>query len=166
MVDLYKPEVNNTGAPTLCKTFYTGFQSMTIQEKLANAIISPCGIYCGACPRYRDTAVCRGCRCDGRHDKCDIYECCVVMGGKDFCYECDCFPCERLINFTRYNPGKSFAHFRHIAIENLNRIRLIGPGEWAREMEIRCAAGEYTISGKNRNGDLDTSPCPCETGTK
>lgn len=132
-----------------------------MQGKQPSAIVSPCGIYCGACPRYRDTAVCRGCRCDGRHDKCDIYECCVVMGGKNFCHECDCFPCERLQSFTRYNPGKSFAHFRHIAIDNLKRIRLTGPDEWAREMEIRSNGGGYSISGKNPDGDLDTSPCPC-----
>lgn len=134
--------------------------------KRASAIVSPCGIYCGACPRYRDTAVCRGCRSDGRHDKCDIYECCVVMGGKNFCHECDCFPCERLITFSRYNPGKSFAHFRHIAIDNLERIRLIGPEEWAREMELLSSRGEYSISSKNPDGELDTSPCPCPDSAK
>jgi hypothetical protein len=88
------------------------------------------------------------------------------MGGKNFCHECDCFPCERLITFSRYNPGKSFAHFRHIAIDNLERIRLIGPEEWAREMELLSSRGEYSISSKNPDGELDTSPCPCPDPAK
>jgi hypothetical protein len=125
-------------------------------------ITSPCGIYCKACPRYRDDKSCRGCRVDARHNNCDIYDCCVTIGGMDFCHQCEYFPCERLKKFIAFNPGKFFAHFRHIAIENLKRIRDIGHVTWAKEMHKRALSGEYTIHKKNDDGTLDMSPCSCQ----
>ena len=94
-----------------------------MNKKATINYVSPCGMYCIACPKYEDRSACRVCRVDSRHNNCDIYDCCVTMGGMDFCFECDCFPCERLKEFVNFNSGKSFAHFRHVAIENLNRIK-------------------------------------------
>jgi len=122
---------------------------------------SPCGIYCLACPRYKDQHSCRGCRADGRHDRCQIYDCCVTMGGKEFCFECDCFPCERLVAFTGFHPGKRFAHYRHMAIDNLVKIRDRGLPEWIGEMNRLVMSGDYAIQVKNGNGRIDLSPCPC-----
>ena len=83
------------------------------------------------------------------------------MGGMDFCYECEYFPCERLREFANFNPGKSFAHFRHIAIENLKRVREVGYEKWAREMHDKVLSGAYTILKKDPSGKLDYSPCSC-----
>lgn len=122
---------------------------------------SPCGIYCLACPKFKDQQTCRGCRQDGRHNHCDIYDCCVNLGGKKFCHECDCFPCERIREFARFHPGKRFAHFRHVAIENLIKIRELGLKEWIEEMNRSILSGDYAIQVKNGNGRIDMSPCPC-----
>jgi hypothetical protein len=86
-------------------------------------LLSPCGIYCAECPNHCEVKSCAGCRSDSRHEKCDIYECCSAVGGKNFCFECDSFPCERLREFTCFHPGKNFAHFRHSAVTNLGRKR-------------------------------------------
>ncbi len=122
---------------------------------------SPCGLYCLACPKYRDLHTCRGCRLDGRHDRCDIFDCCVTLGGKQFCFECDCFPCERLRSFTLFHPGKNFAHYRHIAIVNLEKMRDLGIKAWVEEMNRAILSGEYKIQGKSCNGRIDLSPCSC-----
>lgn len=124
-------------------------------------VTSPCGIYCKACPRYKNDKSCRGCRVDARHNNCDIYDCCVTIGGMEFCYQCEYFPCERLRKFVDFNPGRRFAHFRHIAIENLKRIMEIGHVKWAEEMRKRALSGEYIIHKKNDDGMLDMSSCSC-----
>lgn len=126
-----------------------------------NSFASPCGIYCVACPRYAERRLCRGCRLDSRHDTCDIYECCVTQGGKSFCFECECFPCERLKAFARHGAGKNHAHFRHVAIENLESIRRDGVKRWTERMDGLILSGEYAIERKNGRGEPDTAPCPC-----
>ncbi len=125
-------------------------------------LIAPCGIYCVACPKYRDRNLCRGCRVDSRHNNCDIYECCVSIGALTYCHECDCFPCERLQDFISFNAGKNFAHFRHVAIENLIHMRDVGVEKWVEEMNKKVLTGEYRINCKCDNGRLDHSPCPCK----
>lgn len=123
--------------------------------------VSPCGIYCVACPKYRDRCSCRGCRLDVRHDNCDIYDCCITLGGKQFCYECEYFPCERLREFSRFNQGRNFAHFRHIIIDNLRRIRDIGLDKWIEDINKKTLTEEYSINRKNGEGKLDLTECPC-----
>jgi hypothetical protein len=138
---------------------------LLMEKKDLKIYSSPCGIYCIACPKYKDRNSCRGCRLDARHDKCDIYCCCVTVGGYDFCYECDCFPCQRLVDFTGFNPGKNFAHFRHIAIENLERIKEVGLYVWIEEMNKKALFGEYSINTKDTDGRLDQSACKCRSET-
>ncbi len=127
-----------------------------------NDLAAPCGIYCAACRRYSGTRICRGCRMDSRHNKCDIYECCVAQSGRKFCYQCEYFPCERLREFTRSDPGTSFAHHRHIAIENLVSIRENGLENWVESMDRHTRSGEYAINRRNDDGMPDESPCPCK----
>jgi hypothetical protein len=125
-------------------------------------LLSPCGIYCAECPNHCEVKSCAGCRSDSRHEKCDIYECCSAVGGKNFCFECDSFPCERLREFTCFHPGKNFAHFRHIAVTNLGRMKEIGPEAWAEEIGKKAMSKEYKIYSKTADGNLDMSRCPCE----
>lgn len=91
-------------------------------------------MYCFVCPRFKTEHICRGCLCDARHNTCDIYECCVELGGKRFCFECEYFPCERLNDFVQYNHDKKFAHFRHRAIDNLRQMKEVGPECWLQEI--------------------------------
>ena len=87
------------------------------------ALISPCGLYCGACPLYRagtdetlrnriaerqgipaeQVQVCAGCRpllgvvsAAGGETACDTYICAVNDKKVEFCYACDDFPCLKL----------------------------------------------------------------------
>lgn len=124
-------------------------------------LTTPCGIFCPACPRFNKHNTCRGCRLDSIHDSCEIYECCTKIGGKNFCFECDLFPCERLKHFAEYFPGQSFAHYRHISIENLKLIKEIGVDKWVELMLKKVVSGEYKILQKDEEGNLDRSPCAC-----
>lgn len=133
----------------------------TAEQEILNRT-SPCGVYCRACPKLAERHSCRGCRIDSRHDRCDIYECCVTLGGKDFCFECECFPCERLRLFSLENEGMQCSHHRHIAIENLRLMREIGVARWIPLIEESAGRGEYTVGRTDRNGRPDQSPCPCK----
>ncbi len=87
------------------------------------ALVSPCGLYCGACPLYKartdetlrkkiaerqgipieKVLLCAGCRpsrglvsVSGGEPICDTYACAVNDRKVEFCYECEDFPCLRL----------------------------------------------------------------------
>jgi len=101
-------------------------------------LAAPCGLYCGACIYYLTHESCHGCGCDcaecdalRHHDRCGIYICCVENSGYSACYECEDFPCSRLIQFC-FNPVWQ----THLpVIENLRRRRTIGEQEWLREQK-------------------------------
>ena len=81
-------------------------------------LTGPCGIYCGACECHtakddpkllayliskgipEEKLPCMGCRkmegeCPVITGRCATYEC-VKQKNVQFCFECDCFPCEML----------------------------------------------------------------------
>lgn len=107
---------------------------MVDEPKLA----APCGLYCGACIDYAVYESCHGCGCDcgkcdasGHHERCEIYTCCVKQKGFEACYECQEFPCSKLIQFC-YNP----VWLHHLPIiENLRRRKNIGTENWLKEQE-------------------------------
>ncbi len=134
---------------------------MTAEQQALNRI-SPCGIYCRACPKLSMRQSCRGCRLDSRHDRCDIYECCVILGGKLFCFECEYFPCRRLQAFASANAGMRCGHHRHIAIESLILMRDVGILKWIDTMEGLIARGEYEVNRVDDRGRPDLSPCSCK----
>ena len=127
---------------------------------------APCGIYCGACPCFRELQTCTGCRTDVRHNNCEIYDCCVKIGGKQFCHECELFPCERLQKFSSYHPGEKFAHYRHVTIQNLYLLKEKGLEQWHTIMKQRTDEGSYTIYCRNMDGSPDRSPCQCNSVTE
>ncbi|HOJ29915.1 MAG TPA: DUF3795 domain-containing protein [Spirochaetota bacterium] len=129
-------------------------------------LASPCGIFCAACPRFYKYGICKGCRADTFHDACEIYDCCVRIGGMEFCFECDLFPCQRLKTFSNYHPGENFAHYRHIVIDNLLKIKEIGVENWYVIMNQKFMQGEYGIQQRNPDGSFDISCCPCCNTTK
>lgn len=89
-------------------------------------LISPCGLYCGACSGYlRTKNKCPGCRINSGTKPvycvtCRIVNCELLSGtNSGFCYECEKFPCQRLRQLdrryrTKYNTG---------LIQNLDLIR-------------------------------------------
>ena len=55
---------------------------------------------------------CHGDRSTHWSANCWILQCCVDEKGHDFCYECDDFPCERLIKWSTENEGYTEAFNR------------------------------------------------------
>ncbi|MFW9827064.1 MAG: DUF3795 domain-containing protein [Candidatus Thorarchaeota archaeon] len=89
---------------------------------------APCGIYCKRCPGV-EVYGCIGCRkLKGlilKFPICKTYEC-VTDRGYEFCYECEDFPCERLlpiVTFEIFKPHNS-------KIYNLLMIKKLGLEEW------------------------------------
>jgi len=99
-------------------------------------LAAPCGLYCGSCIDYLVYKSCHSCGCDcgkcdasGHHARCEIYECCIKQKGHEACYECEEFPCSKLIRFC-YNP----VWLHHLpVIENLRRRKTIGTKKWLEE---------------------------------
>jgi hypothetical protein len=96
---------------------------------LDNSLIAPCGMNCGICMAYlRDKNKCHGCLQPSVNKKktrvlCVIKNCeLLAKTSSKFCYECEKFPCKRLIQIdkryrTKYNMSM---------IENLSIIKNAG----------------------------------------
>ena len=97
-------------------------------------LIAPCGMNCGLCSGYlaftndlKSQGIrmpyCVGCR--PRDKKCAFLKkrCALLLSGKvDYCYVCDDFPCQGLINIDkRYR-----AYYKMSVIENLEYIKSKG----------------------------------------
>lgn len=108
-----------------------------------NNLAAPCGIYCGACRQYLllkknlleergYKTGCKGCRI--RNKKCVfIRRDCAALRNKeiDFCYECDEFPCQKLLKLDGHYQEKYYVN----CISNLKRIKKIGFEKWLEEQE-------------------------------
>ena len=70
-------------------------------------------------------ATCEGCRSDVLFEyckNCNIRKCVLEEKGLNWCYECEDFPCEKLIDFQSY--------WRMPIVENLREIKAIGVDKW------------------------------------
>ena len=119
----------------------------------AKKLTSPCGLPCFLCPAYLATtnpeirkmvsanlgvpeekASCEGCRPqEGRikllkpEHQCKIFSC-VTEKGKEFCSECDDFPCER------FQPYADKSHYPHnTKMYQLCMMKKLGFEKWAEE---------------------------------
>jgi len=96
---------------------------------MKNNLIAPCGMNCGICIAYlRDKNKCCGCipsltKKPKTRLLCVIKNCeSLSKTSSGFCYECEKFPCKRLIQLdkryrTKYNMSM---------IDNLEKIKRIG----------------------------------------
>ena len=99
---------------------------MKTSPAFESILVSPCGLYCGACSGYlREKNKCSGCRISSETKPnycvhCIIANCELLAGTESgFCYDCEKFPCKRMKQLdkryrTRYNTG---------LIENLMLIK-------------------------------------------
>ncbi len=137
-------------------------------------LAAPCGFYCGTCRFYlarskgqleerglKQKSGCMGCRikdinCAHIKKDCEL----LRKKERDFCYECNDFPCE---NLEKLNE-------RHIRTDNINmidnllRIKEIGAKQWLIEQEKKwtckecggniCVIGKecYDCGGKYESG--------------
>ena len=116
-----------------------------------------CGLNCGACPVLvankngtvdqraaewnmpAENLKCHGCKTDQLAVycvKCDMRDC-ARQKNIAFCFECDEFPCETIVNF---NNDKASHH--SAALHNLYRIRDIGLDDWLTEQNNRWQCPE------------------------
>ena len=122
-------------------------------------LVSPCGLYCGACSAYiatqrakeQGTAAkpesgakkpsmgnmqCDGCLGGGRiaphASSCAIKECAASKSKNRLCSDCPEFPCDRITDFN--NDG--IPHHGEV-LENLRQLKAMGLTEWAKHEEDR-----------------------------
>ncbi len=124
-------------------------------------LCAPCGAYCGACWHYYRLKRCLGCCNDQRGANCR-FTLCVKERGIEFCCECDEFPCARLRRFSSLRPGEEVRHYRHVAMDNLRRLKEVGLDRWVEEMEEKFKRWEYHIGPSGKA--FWNIKCACVTG--
>ena len=109
-------------------------------------LIAPCGMNCGICSAYlarqydvRSRGVrlpyCTGCR--ARDKQCAFLKkrCQLILTGQiQYCYECQDFPCHRLIAIDK----RYAANYRMSMVENLKYIRA-----WGAELFLQKEAAKW-----------------------
>ena len=105
-------------------------------------LIAPCGMNCILCRAFtRDKKACPGCRGDDNSKSISCVACRIknceklVRGSLKYCFECDSFPCVRLIHLDkRYRTKYSMS-----MIENLNTIKSHGVRRFVEREKKRWA---------------------------
>lgn len=100
-----------------------------MKESIADeALVARCGLYCGACGRYR-RGKCPGCRENARAGWCMVRACCQERGYAS-CAECGEFPdvqaCKRFNNPMAKLFALLFRSNRAAGIEQIRRLGLRG----------------------------------------
>jgi hypothetical protein len=129
-------------------------------DKKQIELIAPCGLFCGICASYlaysrnipkkkNQVSHCPGCR--PRNKQCAYLKknCSSLLEGKVlFCYQCEQYPCERLLHLDqRYR-----LNYKHSPIDNLEEIRSEGTAAFLANIQNRYKCGECggTISLHNQ----------------
>lgn len=112
---------------------------------------SYCGLYCGACPKLRNTKAgtetdeCYGCKSEQTAGYCALcgIKACARGRGRAFCSECSEYgACRLMENFLADTNWP----YQQLASSNMESIRQRGLSEWlqAQEQRWRCAnCGAY-----------------------
>lgn len=107
---------------------------MTAKKQNLPSELAPCGVYCGACPSYEKS--CHGCsseseQCRKSKWNCKLRKCCYSTKSKQFCFECDEFPCKsyrgKLIDS---HPGDWRFDYRHNLEEDYVLFSMLGLKEF------------------------------------
>lgn len=119
-------------------------------------LLGICGVYCGACSTYRayndndeaifywvakmgippDQIFCKGCGSDLVNEWCCNckFRKCTKDKGVTYCFECDDFPCQMLIDFSKTRPHRT------LGLRNLEKLRNgTSIQEWLKQQEKRWA---------------------------
>jgi hypothetical protein len=108
-------------------------------------LIAPCGIDCRLCRAFtRDKKACPGCRSDAPWKAnacitCRIKNCEKRINGKfEYCFECDEFPCARMIHLDKRYRTK----YETSPIDNLASIQKNGINNFIGNENIKWACPE------------------------
>jgi hypothetical protein len=95
------------------------------------AELAPCGVFCGSCPSYKLT--CLGCPSENKNQKrtskwgCKVRTCCYTVQNKNFCIECDQFPCnQHRKKLLDSHPGDPRFKYRHEILDNFKKLKELG----------------------------------------
>jgi len=120
---------------------------MKLITKFSPKLIAPCGMNCAVCrgyltythniPRGKGGPRCIGCR--PRKKLCAFLkgQCVLIRENKiQFCYQCQKFPCRRLLVLDQRYRTKYHTSF----VSNLKTIKKIGLSKWikSQEKKWRC----------------------------
>ena len=92
--------------------------------------LAPCGVYCGACASFGKS--CFGCSSEKNQKRksklsCQLRKCCYSVKLKNYCFECDQFPCKpfrkKLIDSHK---GDAKYNYRHEVLENFQKLAELG----------------------------------------
>ena len=108
-----------------------------MKQIVANAsLVAKCGLYCGACKRYLNDK-CPGCAANEKASKWCKVRTCNLENGYATCADCgigSIDTCKLYNHFMAKVFGLIFRSDRRACIE---RIRAIGPAEFAEEMSAK-----------------------------
>jgi len=105
-------------------------------------IVGICGLYCGTCPKY--PTHCEGCLSDRVAPHCvrciNGFRQCAMEKKVTWCFQCQDFPCQRLMDFTNSHIVNGISHHAHV-IEDLQYMRELGIEQWIEEQErtVHCS---------------------------
>lgn len=119
---------------------------MSTQKFKILSELAPCGIYCGACPSFRKS--CFGCSSEKEQKRkskwnCNLRTCCYTAKKKNYCIECDEFPCKdfrkKLLNS---HVGDPRYRYRHEVIENFNKLKELGTKQFVEYQQAKWSCSE------------------------
>lgn len=116
-------------------------------------LLGICGVYCGACTTFRayndndealvewevkmgmphDEIFCKGCLSNLVNEwcsNCDFRKC-VKKKSVTYCFECEDFPCKKLVNFSKTRPHRT------LGLRNLKQLKEVRVEEWLGKQEKR-----------------------------
>ena len=108
----------------------------------ADRCLSLCGLNCALCT-MKLGGYCGGCGNGSR--ACAISRCSLEHGAPEYCCDCDAYPCEKYEGVDEYD---SFITHRRQKSE-LERIRRIGPGDYAQEQREKVSILSRLLSDFN-----------------
>lgn len=107
-----------------------------------NQLFSLCGLNCGLCPMFLGE-YCGG--CGNGNQSCRIARCSLEHGNMEYCYECDCYPCEKYEYIDEYD---SFITHRNQKAD-MERAKRIGIEQYNLEQQEKKQILSCLLSGYN-----------------
>lgn len=124
-----------------------------MSNKNETPLLGICGVYCGACTTYRayndndqalfdwevkegiprDEIFCKGCLSNLVNEWCSNcnFRKCVKEKGISYCFECEDFPCKKLIDFSKTRPHRT------LGLRNLKQLKEMSIEEWLKQQKQR-----------------------------
>lgn len=113
-------------------------------------LFSLCGLNCGLCPMFHTDAKSKCPGCGGtdfsyKHPTCAIVTCSKKHGNVEYCFECNCYPCER---YTKQNNKDSFITYKNVK-SDIEKARKNGIEKYKAELNEKVEILNFLMSNYN-----------------